>query len=87
MRLGRLLHHLAHAVTAGGQSMRLLEILQTSNEKIFINPCFVVSVWHENNEDTMIAMSSNSQGTDAEVLHTKAPLEMIVGRIDDALKR
>ncbi|HET6323984.1 MAG TPA: hypothetical protein VFG04_04745 [Planctomycetaceae bacterium] len=67
--------------------MRLLEIVQSSNEKIFINPNFVVSVWHENNEDTMIEMSSNSPGTETEVLHTKAPVEMIVSRIDDALKR
>jgi hypothetical protein len=67
--------------------MRLLEILQSSNEKIFINPCFVISVWHGSNDDTMIAMSGRSPGTDTEVLHTKAPMEMVVGRIDDALKR
>jgi hypothetical protein len=67
--------------------MKLLEIVQTSNEKIFINPCFVVSVWHVPNEETMITLSARTKGADTEVLHTKAPLEMIVGRIDDALKR
>jgi hypothetical protein len=66
--------------------MRLLEIVQTSNEKIFINPNFVVSVWHGNSEDTLIAMSKSKEG-EMEVLHTKAPVEMVVGRIDDALKR
>ena len=67
--------------------MRLLEILQSSNEKVFINPYFVVSVGHGNHEDTTIVMGSKSDGSDAQILHTKAPLEMVVGRIDDALKR
>jgi hypothetical protein len=67
--------------------MRLLEILQSSNEKIFINPYFVVSVRHSGPDETIIALSNNSPGSDAEVLHTKAPLEMVVGRLDDALKR
>jgi hypothetical protein len=67
--------------------MRLLEILKSSNEKVYINPCFVVSVWHGGPDETMIALGGNPQGSDPEVLHTKAPLEMVVGRIDDALKR
>ena len=65
--------------------MKLLEIMQPSNELVFINPRFIIAVWPSGKGDTTKLRVSEFDGNKNEIT-AKGSLKDVAKRINKALK-
>ena len=67
--------------------MKLIDIQPTTGEKLFVNPCFITSVWPAGKDGAVTVSISDSSNGPSHQKQVKGPLEDLVARINAALER